>query len=98
MNLYSLTEKVLNGTQINKPEAEYLYNQPLDELCKNANKIRKHFCSNNFDICTIINGKSGRCSENCKFCAQSAHNHTGVEEYPLLSAEQILKQAKINHE
>lgn len=98
MDLQSLTEKVLNGGKIDKLQAEYLYNQPLDELCKNADKIRKHFCSNTFDICTIINGKSGRCSENCKFCAQSAHNHTGVEEYPLLSAEQILKQAKINHE
>lgn len=98
MNLYSLTEKVLNGGQINNIEAEYLYNQPLNELCENANKIRKHFCSNKFDICTIINGKSGRCSENCKFCAQSAHNHTGIDEYPLLSDEQILKQAKINHE
>lgn len=98
MNLYSLTKKVLNGCQINKTDAEYLYNQPLNELCENANKIRKHFCSNKFDICTIINGKSGRCSENCKFCAQSAHNHTGIDEYPLLSDEQILKQAKINHE
>ena len=93
MNLNSLTEKVLKGEQVTKEDALYLYDQPLDELCENADKIRRHFCSSCFDLCTIINGKSGRCSENCKFCAQSAHNHTGVTEYPLLPDEEILAQA-----
>ncbi len=89
-------DKVLVGEQITKDEALKLYDQPLEELCSKADEIRKHFCSNGFDICTIINGKSGKCSENCKFCAQSAHNHTGAAEYPLLSAEEITKQAKLN--
>lgn len=96
--LKALTEKVLRGEQITKEEAMFLYQQPLTQLCESADEIRRHFCSNQFDICTIINGKSGRCSENCKFCAQSAHNHTGAAQYPLLSAEEILAQAKINHE
>lgn len=98
MNLNSLTEKVLKGEQVTKEDALYLYDQPLDELCENADKIRRHFCSSCFDLCTIINGKSGRCSENCKFCAQSAHNHTGVTEYPLLPDEEILAQAKTNQQ
>ena len=98
MNLNSLTEKVLKGEQVTKEDALYLYDQPLDELCENADKIRRHFCSSCFDLCTIINGKSGRCSENCKFCAQSAHNHTGVTEYPLLPDEEILAQAKANQQ
>jgi len=89
-------DKVLAGEQITKDEALRLYEQPLEELCSKADQIRKHFCSNGFDICTIINGKSGKCSENCKFCAQSAHNHTGAAEYPLLSAEEITAQAKLN--
>lgn len=96
--LKQLTEKVLNGGEITKAEALFLYEQPLMELCESADQIRQKFCGEQFDICTIINGKSGRCSENCKFCAQSAHNHTGAAEYPLLPAEEILKQAKINHE
>lgn len=96
--LKALTEKVLRGEQITKEEAMFLYQQPLTQLCESADEIRRHFCSNQFDLCTIINGKSGRCSENCKFCAQSAHNHTGAAQYPLLSAEEILAQAKINHE
>ena len=98
MNLNELTNEVINGRQITKEEALFLYEQPLSELCKNADKIRQHFCANQFDICTIINAKSGNCSENCRFCAQSAHNHTCATKYPLLPKEEILKQAKINHE
>ncbi|MDD4688631.1 MAG: biotin synthase BioB [Eubacteriales bacterium] len=97
-DLESLTDNVLSSEQITKAEAIYLYEQPLDELCENADKIRRRFCSNQFDICTIINGKSGHCSENCKFCAQSAHNHTCAAQYSLLPTEVIIAQAKINHE
>ena len=98
MNLKELTDQVINGKKISKEEALFLYRQPLLELCGSADKIRKYFCSDQFDICTIINAKSGSCSENCKFCAQSAHNHTCADTYPLLSKEVILAQAKINHE
>lgn len=98
MNLKELTDQVINGKKISKEEALFLYRQPLLELCGSADKIRKYFCSDQFDICTIINARSGSCSENCKFCAQSAHNHTCADTYPLLSKEVILAQAKINHE
>lgn len=98
MNLKELTDQVINGKKISKEEALFLYRQPLLELCGSADKIRKYFCSDQFDICTIINARSGSCSENCKFCAQSAHNHTRAATYPLLSKEEILAQAKINHE
>ena len=98
MNLKELTDQVISGKKISKEEALFLYRQPLLELCGSADKIRKYFCSDQFDICTIINARSGSCSENCKFCAQSAHNHTCAATYPLLSKEEILAQAKINHE
>lgn len=98
MTLEALTNHVLNGGQINKEEALFLYEQPLEALCESANGIRQHFCSNSFDICTIINAKSGHCSENCKFCAQSAHHHTCITEYPLLPVDEIVAQAKKNHE
>lgn len=96
--LERLTDKVINGEQVTREEALSLYEQPLEALCESADQIRRKFCSDRFDICTIINGKSGRCSENCKFCAQSAHNHTGAEEYPLLPDEEIIAQARTNHE
>lgn len=98
MNRNELTDKVLNGNQITKEEALFLYGQPLAALCESADKIRRHFCADSFDMCTIINAKSGRCSENCRFCAQSAHNHTGAAAYPLLPKEEIVAQAQINHE
>ena len=94
----TLTEKVLNGGQSTEEEALKLYGEPLEELCESADRIRRHFCGSRFDLCTIINGKSGRCSENCRFCAQSAHNHTGVTEYPLLPDDEIVAQAKRDHE
>ena len=75
-------KKVLNGELIGKEEALFLAEEaPLNELTEAANEIRKHFCKNKFDICTIINGKSGKCSENCKFCAQSSFYHTKINEY-----------------
>ncbi len=94
--MISLKEKVLNGGKITREEALTLYEAPLEELCEAADEIRDHFCGKGFDICTIINGKSGRCSENCKFCAQSSHYDTEVEEYPLLPAEELTAQAKYN--
>lgn len=98
MSLKTLTDKVLNGEQVSKAEAMFLYEQPLSELCESADEIRRHFCSNGFDICTIINAKSGSCSENCKFCAQSSHSHTCAAQYPLLSKQEILAQAKTDHD
>lgn len=91
-----LREKVQKGGEISREEALALYEEPLEELCQAADDIRKQFCENGFDICTIINGKSGRCSENCKYCAQSAYYHTAADEYPLLDTEEIVRQAKYN--
>lgn len=96
--LKSLQEKVLSGQEIDKGEALQLVNAPLEELCEAADEIRRHFCQDAFDICTIINAKSGRCSENCQYCAQSACYKTDVEEYPLLPAEKVVEAAKYNAE
>lgn len=94
MTVETLAKEIMEGRLIGREEALWLWEQPLKELCEQADRIRKHFCAGRFDLCTIINGKSGRCSENCRFCAQSAHNHTGAAEYPLLSTEEIVAQAK----
>lgn len=96
--LETLTRQVLDGQEITRQEALELYEQPLEELCRCADQIRRHFCGTRFDLCTIINGKSGKCPENCRFCAQSAHNHTGAAEYPLLSAEELTAQARVNRD
>lgn len=93
-----LKTKVLHGERLEKEEIMTLVDAPLSELTQAAEEIRKTFCKDAFDICTIINGKSGRCSENCKFCAQSSHYDTKVETYALLDSEKIVKQAVYNAE
>ena len=93
-SLASLKEKALAGHQITREEALALAEMPLEELCAAADEIRQYFCGDKFDLCTIVNGKSGKCSENCKYCAQSASYHTAVETYPLLDTEALLEQAQ----
>ena len=96
--LEELKQKVLEGYKVNKQEVLALAELPLEELCTAADEIRRKFCGSSFDLCTIINGKSGKCSENCKYCAQSSFYHTNVESYPLLGTEELLKQAQYNSE
>lgn len=92
-----LKEKILSGGEVNREEALELVKEPFRELCSAADGIRTHFCGNSFDLCTIVNGKCGKCSEDCKYCAQSAHYHTTcIESYPLLPAEELVRQAKRN--
>ena len=91
-----LEQKLYEGHLLQKEEALSLLPVPLEELCEAANRVREHFCGSLFDICSIINGKSGRCSENCKYCAQSAHYHTDIEEYSLLESDTIVTQAVSN--
>ena len=92
--LKQLTNKIINENyNISKDEATELLNADLKELSYCAEQIRKKFCGNKFDMCSIINGKSGKCSENCKFCAQSSHYKTSIKEYPLLDSQNIFKEA-----
>lgn len=61
-------KKVLNGYLLTKEEVEELLDEDTTEIATAANEIRKSLCGNKFDLCTIINGKSGRCKENRKYC------------------------------
>lgn len=93
MYLEDLKNKVLEGGQVSRQEAIDLYKEDYEELRAAAEEIRKHFCQDQFDMCTIINAKSGHCPENCKFCAQSAHNQAKVEVYSLLDKDTIVEDA-----
>ena len=98
MNLVeNLKSKVLARGEVTREEALGLVDAPLETLTQAADALREHFCGNRFDLCTIVNGKCGKCSEDCKYCAQSAHYHTNLEEsYPLLSTEELVKGAAEN--
>lgn len=93
MELYNM---VISGHVVTREEAASLIDMPIDELTEAADNIRKHFCGNKFDLCTIINGKSGKCPENCKFCAQSAFYDTNIREFPLVDEDTIVNAAVYN--
>ena len=67
---------------------------PLEELLPIANKFRKDGVGGEIEICGVINAKSGSCSEDCKFCAQSSHYCTTVEEYSLKGKDEIIAAAR----
>ena len=94
----TLKQHVLSGGMINEEQAKELAAVPDKEaLYEAAHQITRHFMGNKFDTCSIINAKSGNCSEDCKWCAQSGHYKTNVTLYPLLPAEECIRHATHNH-
>jgi biotin synthase len=92
-----LEQKVYNRIPVTLHEAIQLAkSENYETLFKAANRIREKFKGNKVDLCTIINAKSGKCKEDCKFCAQSVHFNTNVDIYPLQDENIIIKQAKEN--
>ena len=73
---------------------EDIKNLPLWELCNMALKVKLRERGTKFGLCTITNAKSGNCSENCTFCAQSAISRARIEKYPLKPLDVILKEAR----
>lgn len=71
-----------------------LYDKSLDELIEISSKITKENFTNEVEACSIISAKTGQCSENCKYCAQSKHNEAKIECHPLLDVETVVKSAK----
>lgn len=90
-------DKIIGGYRLtHEDDLSFLLEAELTELLEGADEIRKHYCGNKVNLCTIINGRSGKCSEDCKFCAQSCHHNTGIAEYDFLDEEVILNDCKSN--
>jgi biotin synthase len=90
----SCMEKVLTGGSITFEEAEMLLStEDIMILADCANTITRTFNSNTVDVEALINAKSGRCPEDCSFCAQSSFYDTGINKYPLLSKEVLVEKA-----
>lgn len=95
MKVMELAEQIIGGKRLKREEdLSFLLEVDLEELCEAANQIRESLCGNSVSLCAIINGRSGRCSEDCKFCAQSSYHKTGITEYPFLDAEHIAANCK----
>jgi biotin synthase len=67
-----------------------------EELWRAADTVRRMVHGDIFDLCSIINAKSGRCSEDCRFCAQSGHYETAIETYDIIGTNEALIQGKDN--
>lgn len=92
-----LKEKILAGGRLTDDEAYALAECGDSKALRDAAaEITAAFSSRDFDSCSIVNARSGRCSENCKWCAQSAHFHTNCETYGLISREECMTAARHN--
>ena len=96
-DVYGLKCKVLGGGEITEKEARRLRFAPLGALCNAADEIRKRRMGDDFDLCSIVNAKSGGCGEDCKFCGQSAR-YGCTEKGELISAEDYGKAYAHAHE
>jgi biotin synthase len=88
--------RVLSGDQLSGEAALVLADAAgpdLHLLFAEASRIREHFKGNSASLCSIINAKSGRCPENCAFCAQSSAHATDVPVYPLVDEDEIVRCA-----
>ncbi len=95
--IQKIGEKVLSGRSATMKDILPLLEAKgpdIVELAAVANRIRVAFTGNQVDLCSLLNAKSGRCPEDCAFCAQSVHYKSEAPTYPLLDPEQMVKEAK----
>jgi len=97
VDVLKLADEIISGRRLNKEDdLSFFATCDKEDLYKGADKIRAHFIGDKIDMCSIINGRSGRCPEDCKYCAQSAHHKTDCEIYDFLPTEKILEACELN--
>jgi biotin synthase len=72
-----------------------LYHQPLFDLISQSRAVHlQHWQGEEVQRCSLLSIKTGGCSEDCAYCAQSSHYSTGIEREELLSLDNVLTAAK----
>jgi biotin synthase len=93
----SAADSVIAGNRLTRADALELVAVPdtdRSELFSAADRVREHFRGRSVDICSIVNAKSGACSEDCRYCAQSSHYTTDAAVYPLIDANSMAGAAR----
>ncbi len=99
MDTDRIVKRIIDGYRIRREDrsiTEHLKECSLEDILTGADTLRAEYKGEFIDLCSIIPGKSGNCGEDCKFCAQSAHNHTQCDIHELLDFETIYKEASSN--
>ena len=97
MDCQLLAEEIINGRRLGREDdLSQFITADLQDLKAGADRLRAHFSGDHVDLCTIISGRSGRCSENCRFCAQAGCHHTDCEIHGMLPDEEIFQAAREN--
>lgn len=87
--------KVISGKSISFEEAgKLLCSQDILSLAYSANVITRKFNGDSIDVESLLNAKSGKCPEDCSFCAQSSFYNTKISKYPLLPKQVVIVRAK----
>lgn len=95
--LEEVKARALQGIAATVEEALALNDKyTVDELCDAADEVRAARCGNEIDTCSIVNARSGRCPEDCKWCAQSARHKTGIQEYDIISEKELMNAVHAN--
>lgn len=77
-----------------KKEYLDLYEEPLESLIEISSVLSEKNFENKMEFCSLISARTGKCSQNCKYCAQSSHYRTDIETHPLVSLEKIKTTAQ----
>lgn len=94
----TIENKLISGGEISEAEALIIeQNWTTEQICEVADRVRTHFMGNKIDTCSIMNARSGRCSEDCKWCSQSVHHNSKIDVYPLVDKQEALRHAMDNH-
>lgn len=95
MNLTDIVARLTAGGELTGEEAYALTEVATDELCAAAEAVTQHFEPHDFDACSIINARSGLCSEDCHWCAQSTRYSTGCKQYAIVDRDEVRAASEV---
>ena len=99
MNVSTLAQEIIRGRRLTRRDnLSCFLTCDLETLCQGADQIRRALVGDTVDLCSILNGRSGRSPEDCKYCAQSAHYATNCAVYDFLPQEEILALCKLHEQ
>lgn len=99
IDFQDIAARIIAGGELSAEEAYALAELPddcLPGLWGAAEAVTEALMPGTFDTCSIVNARSGRCPEDCHWCAQSAHYRTGADIYPLIPREKCLEAGRRN--